>query len=45
MNSQNLMGKNSMKKKTNVRVEAGYMNHFFETTRRDQFKIITFVHF
>lgn len=29
----------------NVRVEAGYMNQFFETTSRDQFNIITFVNF
>jgi hypothetical protein len=29
----------------NVRVEAGYMNQFFETSSRDQFNIITFVNF
>ncbi|MGA1225754.1 MAG: DUF2490 domain-containing protein [Tamlana sp.] len=29
----------------NIRVEAGYMNQFFETTSRDQFNIITFVNF
>ncbi len=29
----------------NIRVEAGYMNQFFETTGRDQFNIITFVNF
>lgn len=29
----------------NVRVEAGYMNQFFETTSRDQFNTITFVNF
>lgn len=29
----------------NVRVEAGYMNQFFETNGRDQFNIMTFVNF
>jgi hypothetical protein len=29
----------------NVRIEAGYMNQFFETSSRDQFNIITFVNF
>lgn len=29
----------------NIRIEAGYMNQFFETTGRDQFNIITFVNF
>lgn len=29
----------------NIRVEAGYMNQFFETSGRDQFNIITFVNF
>lgn len=29
----------------NIRLEAGYMNQFFETTSRDQFNIITFVNF
>ena len=29
----------------NVRLEAGYMNQFFETSSRDQFNIITFVNF
>jgi hypothetical protein len=28
-----------------IRVEAGYMNQFFETSGRDQFNIITFVNF
>lgn len=28
-----------------IRIEAGYMNQFFETTSRDQFNIITFVTF
>src|SRR5690606_687369 len=27
----------------NIRVEAGYMNQFFETDGRDQFNIMTFV--
>jgi len=30
---------------SNVRVEAGYMNQFFETSGRDQFNIMTFVNF
>jgi len=30
---------------TNIKIEAGYMNQFFETTSRDQFNIITFVNF
>ena len=30
---------------SNVRVEAGYMNQFFETSGRDQFNIMTFVTF
>tara|TARA_R110002049_G_scaffold181169_4_gene348236 strand:- start:2849 stop:3517 length:669 start_codon:yes stop_codon:yes gene_type:complete len=29
----------------NVRLEAGYMNQFFETSSRDQFNLITFVKF
>ncbi|WP_345275231.1 DUF2490 domain-containing protein [Litoribaculum gwangyangense] len=29
----------------NVKIEAGYMNQFFETTSRDQFNVITFVNF
>ncbi len=29
----------------NIRVEAGYMNQFFETDGRDQFNIMTFVNF
>ncbi|WP_240475138.1 DUF2490 domain-containing protein [Neotamlana sedimentorum] len=29
----------------NVRIEAGYMNQFFETTSRDQLNIMTFVNF
>ena len=29
----------------NIRLEAGYMNQFFETSSRDQFNIITFVTF
>nr|WP_245750545.1 DUF2490 domain-containing protein [Algibacter pectinivorans] len=29
----------------NIRIEAGYMNQFFETSGRDQFNIITFVNF
>jgi len=29
----------------NIRLEAGYMNQFFETSSRDQFNIITFVNF
>ncbi len=29
----------------NIRIEAGYMNQFFETKSRDQFNIITFVNF
>lgn len=29
----------------NIKIEAGYMNQFFETTGRDQFNIITFVTF
>lgn len=29
----------------NIKVEAGYMNQFFEQTNRDQFNIITFVNF
>lgn len=29
----------------NIKVEAGYMNQFFETSSRDQFNIITFVNF
>jgi hypothetical protein len=29
----------------NIRIEAGYMNQFFETSSRDQFNIITFVNF
>ena len=29
----------------NIKLEAGYMNQFFETTSRDQFNIITFVTF
>ncbi|KJD33933.1 hypothetical protein PK35_04135 [Tamlana nanhaiensis] len=29
----------------NVRVEAGYMNQFFETSSRDQLNLITFVNF
>jgi len=29
----------------NVRLEAGYMNQFFETTSRDQFNIVTYVTF
>lgn len=28
-----------------IRVEAGYMNQFFETSSRDQFNLITFVNF
>ena len=28
-----------------IRIEAGYMNQFFETTSRDQFNVITFVTF
>ncbi|MFI1744597.1 DUF2490 domain-containing protein [Thalassobellus sediminis] len=28
-----------------IRIEAGYMNQFFETMSRDQFNIITFVNF
>lgn len=28
-----------------IRIEAGYMNQFFETSGRDQFNIITFVNF
>jgi len=31
--------------KNGIRIEAGYMNQFFETTSRDQFNIITFVTF
>jgi len=30
---------------SNIRIEAGYMNQFFETSSRDQFNIITFVKF
>lgn len=30
---------------SNIRLEAGYMNQFFETSSRDQFNIITFVTF
>jgi hypothetical protein len=30
---------------TNMRIEAGYMNQFFESSSRDQFNIITFVNF
>jgi len=29
----------------NIRIEAGYMNQFFETSSRDQFNLITFVDF
>ena len=29
----------------NIRIEAGYMNQFFEISDRDQFNIITFVNF
>lgn len=29
----------------NIKIEAGYMNQFFETTSRDQFNVITFVTF
>lgn len=29
----------------NIRIEAGYMNQFFETSSRDQFNIISFVNF
>lgn len=29
----------------NIRLEAGYMNQFFETTSRDQFNIVTFINF
>jgi len=29
----------------NIRIEAGYMNQFFETSSRDQFNLITFVNF
>ncbi|KAA5827583.1 DUF2490 domain-containing protein [Algibacter amylolyticus] len=29
----------------NIRIEAGYMNQFFETSGRDQFNIITFINF
>ena len=29
----------------NIRIEAGYMNQFFETTSRDQFNIVTYVNF
>ncbi|TXG37338.1 DUF2490 domain-containing protein [Seonamhaeicola maritimus] len=29
----------------NIRIEAGYMNQFFETSGRDQFNLITFVNF
>jgi len=29
----------------NIRLEAGYMNQFFETSSRDQFNIISFVNF
>ncbi|MFI1771215.1 DUF2490 domain-containing protein [Thalassobellus citreus] len=29
----------------NIRIEAGYMNQFFETSSRDQFNLITFVTF
>ncbi|WP_299550719.1 DUF2490 domain-containing protein [Seonamhaeicola sp.] len=29
----------------NIRIEAGYMNQFFETGGRDQFNLITFVNF
>lgn len=29
----------------NVKLEAGYMNQFFETSGRDQFNIITFINF
>jgi hypothetical protein len=29
----------------NVKIEAGYMNQFFETSSRDQFNIITFINF
>ncbi|MEP1487826.1 MAG: DUF2490 domain-containing protein [Algibacter sp.] len=28
-----------------IRIEAGYMNQFFETTSRDQFNVITFIAF
>lgn len=30
---------------SNIRLEAGYMNQFFETKSRDQFNIITFINF
>ena len=30
---------------SNIRLEAGYMNQFFENSNRDQFNIITFVNF
>lgn len=30
---------------TNIRIEAGYMNQFFENSSRDQFNIITYVNF
>lgn len=29
----------------NIKLEAGYMNQFFETTHRDQFNIVTFITF
>jgi hypothetical protein len=29
----------------NIKLEAGYMNQFFETSSRDQFNIITFINF
>jgi hypothetical protein len=29
----------------NIRLEAGYMNQFFESSNRDQFNIVTFVNF
>ena len=40
-----LYGGLGFKLSSNVRVEAGYMNQFFETSSRDQFNIMTFVTF
>lgn len=40
-----LYGGLGFKLNSNVRVEAGYMNQFFETSSRDQFNIMTFVTF
>ena len=40
-----LYGGLGVKLSKNLKIEAGYMNQFFETSSRDQFNIITFLNF